>query len=364
MRNGLEDVIATETVLSDVDGVAGRLVIRGRSLEYLVPKSRVEDCIKLLWAGFFDDFPTGQVLQHALGEARVQVFPHVEAIDGGLLELGPVEALRALMARIPDGNDFTSALQLMAAPAVFTAALLRMRRGRQAIRPDSGIPHSADILRMLNASMPEDSAVAGLDSYLVAISEHGLNASTFAARVVASTQAGLTSSLLAALGALKGPLHGGDPGPVLDMLDSIGNEENVERWLNAAMMDGERLTGFGHRIYRVRDPRADILKAAVKRMQVVQQEPDNERLKLAEAVEKAAIAILKNRTPEGPLHTNVEFYTALLLERLGFPRDAFTCVFAMGRAMGWIAHSREQAMENRVIRPQSHYTGPKAAPLA
>ncbi len=357
MKSGLEDVVAAETILSDVDGQAGRLVIRGRSLDDLVPQSRVEDGVELLWSGFFEDLPTGETLQKALGVARLQVFQHVEAIDHTLLELSPIEAIRALIARIPDEEDLSSAFLLLVAPAVFTTALLRMKRGRQAIRPDTSLPHSADILRMLNARMPNEEEIAALDTYLVTVSDHGLNASTFAARVVASTRAGLTSSLLAAIGALKGPLHGGAPGPVLDMLDAIGKAENAERWLDAAVANGDRLMGFGHRIYRVRDPRADALKSALNRLQDTPTK-DESRLQLAETVEAAAIAVLKRHKPDRTLETNVEFYTALLLERLGFSRDAFTCVFAMGRAMGWIAHACEQIAENRLIRPQSRYVGP------
>ncbi|MBB4094739.1 citrate synthase/methylcitrate synthase [Ochrobactrum pecoris] len=364
MNSGLEDVIAAETVLSDIDGLAGRLVIRGRSLDDLVPQSSVEDGIELLWDGFFKDLPRGAELQKALGEARVQVFHHTEALDDTLMELPPIEALRALMARIPDENDLAAALHLMAAPAVFTTAILRGHKGRRPIHPDPTLPHSADILRMMNAGMPDEAEVAGLNTYLMTVSDHGLNASTFAARVVASTQAGLTSSMLAAISALKGPLHGGAPGPVLDMLDAIGRPANAERWLESAVANGERLMGFGHRVYRVRDPRADALKGALKRIETLGHERGENRVELAEAVEKAAIAVLKRHKPDRSLETNVEFYTALLLEQLGFPREAFTSVFAMGRTMGWVAHCREQMATNKLIRPQSRYVGPKGELVA
>jgi citrate synthase len=160
------------------------------------------------------------------------------------------------------------------------------------------------------------------------------------------------------MSALKGPLHGGAPGPVLDMLDAIGTPEHAEPWLEAALDRGERLMGFGHRIYRVRDPRADALKAALRRLARAGQ-VDAGRVRLAEAVEAAALAILKRRKPNRPLDTNVEFYTALLLEALGFPRDAFTAIFAAGRSGGWIAHAREQATTGRLLRPQSVYIGPR-----
>src|SRR5690606_31697283 len=186
----------------------------------------------------------------------------------------------------------------------------------------------------------------------------------FAARVVASTRARLTSSLLGAISALKGPLHGGAPGPVLDMLDAIGKPENAEWWLESAIADGDRLMGFGHRVYRVRDPRADALKSALKRIEALGHARGKHRVELAEAVEKAAIAVLKRHKPDRPLETNVEFYTALLLEQLGVPREAFTCVFAKDRTMGWIAHCRDQLATSKLIRPQSRYIGPKVELVA
>jgi citrate synthase len=200
--------------------------------------------------------------------------------------------------------------------------------------------------------------IDALDAYLVTIADHGLNASTFAARVVASTRAGLTSAVLAGLGALKGPLHGGAPGPVIDMLDAIGRPEDAGRWLEAALDRGDRLMGFGHRVYRVRDPRADALKAIVRRLgQGAAALPG--RLALAEAVEAAALAVLRARKPGRSLETNVELYTALLLEALAFPPETFTGVFAMGRVAGWIAHAREQRAGGRLVRPQSRYVGPR-----
>ncbi|HEV2443129.1 MAG TPA: citrate/2-methylcitrate synthase, partial [Steroidobacteraceae bacterium] len=182
-------------------------------------------------------------------------------------------------------------------------------------------------------------------------------------RVIASTRAGLTSALVGALCALKGPLHGGAPGPVLDMLDAIGSPGDAEPWLEAALARGERLMGFGHRIYRVRDPRADAIKETLE-MLVRARRLDSARLRLAEAVERAAIEVLARHKPGRPLQTNLEFYTALLLEALGFTREAFTCVFAAGRAGGWVAHAREQVLAGRLIRPLSRYIGPRPSEAA
>ena len=357
MKSGLDDVVATETELSDVDGAAGRLIIRGVSLDDLVAGSRAEDVAVLLLDGFFDQTLDTGSMKALLGAARVRIFDEMGSIDSTILSLPPVEALRALLARLGDSEDFATAIRLLAAPAVFLPAIIRLKSGKGAIRPDAGLSQAADMLRMLHGEMPTAEQVAGLDAYLVTISDHGLNASTFAARVVASTRAGLTSSAIAAISALKGPLHGGAPGPVLDMLDAVATPAHAREWLAAELDRGERLMGFGHRIYRVRDPRADALKGAVRRIAASGQ-ADASRMALAEAVESAAIAILRERKPDRPLETNVEFYTALLLDQLGFPREAFTGIFAIGRMVGWIAHAREQVLEGRLIRPQSRYVGP------
>ncbi|GLR59064.1 citrate synthase/methylcitrate synthase [Rhizobium leguminosarum] len=360
MKNGLEDVIAAETQLSDVDGEAGRLIIRGVALDHLVADGTYEGVAALLLDGLMERSFNEVELRDWLAQARTGVFDHIKAADASLLALPPVDAMRALIARLPDGEDFDTALNLLAAPAVFLPAVLRLQRGEQPIAPDASLPQAADILRMLTGKLPTREQTAALDAYLVTISDHGLNASTFASRVIASTQAGLTSSVLAALSALKGPLHGGAPGPVLDMLDAIGTAENAYPWLGEALDRGERLMGFGHRIYRVRDPRADALKGALKPL-ISTGQVNSARGALAEAVEAAALAILRARKPNRPLDVNVEFYTALLLETLGFPREAFTGVFAIGRTVGWLAHAREQALNGRLIRPRSVYIGPLPA---
>ena len=353
MSNGLDGVIGAETVLSEVDGAAGRLVLRGYPVEDLAGRTSFVEVAHLLFAGFFENLPSAAALERALARARADVFAHVAALDATLLAQTPTEATRALMARLPDDDDLDAALRLLAAPAVFTPAMLRARQGLAPIAPDADLGHSQDILRMMTGASPPPAEAAALDAYLVTVCDHGLNASTFVARIVASTRAGLTSSALAGFSALKGPLHGGAPGPVIEMLDAIGDVGNARAWLEAALQRGDRLMGFGHRIYRVRDPRADALRRAIRAL-----DPASGRLAYAEAVEQAALDILKRRKPDRSLQTNVEFYTALLLEALAFPADAFTCVFAMGRVIGWIAHAREQAATGRLIRPQSLYVGP------
>jgi citrate synthase len=350
-HSGLDEVVAARTVLSEVDGAAGRLVMRGATLAQLVGRTSFEQMLLRLFEGFFDALPTAPDLAVRLCQARAEVFAALPPPDAALLSMPPIEALRALLARLPDGDDLPTALRLAAAPAVCLAAVTRWQQGLQPLAPDATLGHAADALRMsgLDASAAHARA---LDAYLVTVADHGLNASTFAARVVASTHAGLGSAVLAALSALKGPLHGGAPGPVLDMLDAIGSPEQALPWLEAALQRGERLMGFGHRIYRVRDPRADALKATLQTLGSAGRAP------LALAVEAAALELLRHKKPDRPLQTNVEFYTALLLDALGFERNTFTGVFAMGRVLGWLAHAREQVQTGRLMRPQSVYIGP------
>jgi citrate synthase len=266
--------------------------------------------------------------------------------------------MRLLLAALPEAGEGHAALAV-GGSAVAAAMAVRGAGGLPPVAPDPSAGHAADLLRMLRGAPVDPGEAGGLDTYLVTVIDHGLNASTFAARVVASTEAGLLSSVVAGLCALKGPLHGGAPGPVLDMLDAIGTAENAEGWLDDAIARGERLMGFGHRIYRVRDPRADVLKAAAGRLK-----GRHNRIALAEAVEAAALKVLERRKPGRRLDTNVEFYTALLLEALGVPRAGFTPLFAAGRAAGWAAHAIEQERTGRIIRPQSRYVGPRPAEAA
>ena len=344
MAIGLDDVVAAETALSDVDGLAGRLIIAGHSLDDLAGRASFEEVAAMLIGG--------AVTAQAIGDARDEVYFRLVPDLEGLAKSPVFDAMRAAMARLHDADTAGAGLALLAAPGVLVPALLRMQAGEAPVAPDPKLGHAADVLRMLNGRRVPEAMAAALDTYLVTVSDHGLNASTFTARVVASTQAGLASSILAALGALKGPLHGGAPGPVLDMIDAAGTPAQAEAVLAAMLDRGERLPGFGHRIYRVRDPRADALKGALATLQ------RTERLTLALEVERTALRLLRARKPDRPLETNVEFFTALLLDALGFPRDAFTAVFAMGRVAGWIAHAREQAISGRLIRPKSRYVGP------
>lgn len=356
MANGLDDVVAAETVLSDVDGLGGNLTIRGHSLQALAGRWNYPAVVALLFDGFFEDLPAGEELSARIGEARADVFRCIQPMLPALASLDLYSGMRAGMAFLPDGESLADALLLVAAPAVLTPSLLRARRGEPALEPDAGLGHAADMLRMLRGAPASPALAKALDTYLVTVCDHGLNASTFATRVVASTQAGLTSSVLAGLGALKGPLHGGAPGPVIKMLNAIATHGDARRWLRDELARGERIMGFGHRIYKVRDPRADVLKTVVRRLAGVGGGGD--RLAFAETVEQAALEVLRVAKPSRSIQTNVEFYTALLLEAVGFPEEAFSCVFAAGRVAGWIAHAREQQINGRLMRPQSRYVGP------
>ena len=350
--DGLDGVVAAHTVLSKVDGGAGVLILRGHLLQEIAGRHSFEWLTGVLWQDFVDRPLAEDVLRRDLGQARVRVFADMRDALPIAAHLPPLAALRMLLAGVADDAD-DAALLLTARVAVGLAAVIRLRNGRGPIEPDPHAGHAADFLRMLRGAVPTADEAAALDTYLVSAADHGLNASTFTARVAASTRASLTDAVTAALCALKGPLHGGAPGPVLDMLDAIGPAENAEAWLDAAVLRGDRLMGFGHRVYRVQDPRSDVVKAVVSRLN-----RDTGRLRYAEAVEQAALAVLAKRKPDRSLQTNLEFYTALLLEALGIPRDAFTGVFAVARVAGWIAHALEQQTSGRLIRPQSDYIGP------
>lgn len=349
MSSGLDGVVAAETVLSDVDGEAGRLIVRGHNLEDLAGRMPFEDAVAVLWR---DIVPVAGDLGRRIGEGRALAFDRFAPLVGAVTGLTPVERMRWLIAAIGDDAPGADPARLVGATAVAAAIGIRSARGEPLVAPDPAAGHAADLLRMIRGSAADAAEARALDTYLVTILDHGLNASTFAARVVGSTGAGLVSAVIAGLSALKGPLHGGAPGPVLDMLDAIGTADNAETWLRAALDRGERLMGFGHRIYRVRDPRADVLKAALGPLGG----RDN-RIPLAEAVERAGLALLAERKAGRRLDINVEFFTALLLEALAIPRDGFTPVFAAGRIAGWTAHVCEQTAAGRIIRPRSRYVG-------
>ncbi len=295
-------------------------------------------------------------VRSALGTARVRAFERLKPDFSRLVAVPEIEGLRAALSLAPDGHDANAAINLVATMAVATGAIAQLKAGRTPLEPDASAQHGADLLRMIRGETPSPEEVRALDAYLVTVSDHGLNASTFVARCVASTRAGLGSAVIAGLSALKGPLHGGAPGPVLDMLDAIGAVDRAEGWIRMALDRGDRLMGFGHRVYRTRDPRADVLKHFVGTLPV-----SSGRLALAQAIESRILQKLAAEKPDRKLDTNVEYYTAILLEALGAPRGLFTCLFGCGRVTGWIAHAREQLATGRLVRPASTYVGPMPA---
>ncbi|HEV2675440.1 MAG TPA: citrate synthase/methylcitrate synthase [Aliidongia sp.] len=349
--DGLEGIVAAETVLSHVDGEQGRLIFRGYDIEQLAGDTSQEALAALLWDGFADGDPAS--IGKALGAARAVAFEIAQPLLVPARSLTAIEGLRLLLAALPDASDLPHHVLATAAMPVFVAALARDGLGQAVLPPDPALSQAADFLRMLRGEPAEPEHVTALETYLVTVADHGLNASTFTARVVASTQAGVFSSVVAGLCALKGPLHGGAPGPVLDMLDAIGSEDRIEPWLERTISQGDRLMGFGHRVYRVRDPRADVLKGVALGLR-----GGTNRIRFAEAVEAGALKVLARLKPGRRIDTNVEFYTALVLEALALPRDLFTPVFAIGRVVGWTAHILEQTQGGRIIRPQSAYVGP------
>ncbi|WP_283147723.1 citrate synthase [Silvimonas soli] len=354
MAVGLDGIIAAQTRLSHVDGEAGRLILRGHELETLAGQWRFEQVTALLWRELV---PHAADLSADLGRGRMRAWQHFSPLLPTLNGMSAIEGMRFLLALLPD--EPADASLLLAAAGVAMATSIRSAQNLPALAPDAALSHAADLLRMLRGKAGDAAEVKAFETYLVAAADHGLNASTFTARVVASTGAGLVSAVVAAMGALKGPLHGGAPGPVLDMLDAVGQADKAPAWIDAAIARGERLMGFGHRIYRVRDPRADVLKAAVNALR-----GRNNRIALAEAVEQAGLVALARHKPGRRLDVNTEFYTALLLEALDIPRAGFTPVFAAARTAGWIAHACEQQLDGRLLRPASEYIGPMPQAVA
>lgn len=357
--SGLEDVVAATTRLSDVDGAHGRLVIAGRAVEQLAGSVSFEQLIVRLFFGREADPSEIDALRSQLGAARERAFERMPELGDALKLPDPMDSLRAATAHVTlcerpgatPQHRLAEALELIGAIAVFAT---HWNRDAQ-VRPSANASHAADYLRMMRGEPASAAEIAALDSYLVTVADHGMNASTFTARVVASTASDAVSAVVAALGALKGRLHGGAPGPVLDMLDAIGAGE-PRVWLEAELARGERIMGMGHRVYRVRDPRAFVLERAVRALEHSHPRGATAaRLALARAVESEAERLLAARHPDRPLRANVEFYTAILLEAIGLPRASFTPTFAVGRVAGWCAHIDEQRRSGRLIRPQSRY---------
>jgi citrate synthase len=352
VHNGLEGIVAAETRLSSVDGERGELIIGGYRVEDWAPRKTFEETVELLFdaAGFglrwqSHRFPRGSEAAASLLKAAALPPQSISVMD----------ALRMAAATLAARDDEEGAEQILSAFPTIVASYWRLSHDREPIAPRADLRYAANYLYMLTGAEPHEEQVRGLETYLNTVVDHGLNASTFTARVIASTGSDLVSAITGAIGALKGPLHGGAPGPALDMVFEIGDASRAEEVLRRKIESGERLMGFGHRVYKVRDPRADVLAAAAERL--FTRAGDMRLYELARHVERTALRLLEEYKPGRKLQTNVEFYTALLLHGLGLETPLFTPTFAIGRAAGWIAHCIEQRRTGRIIRPQSVYVG-------
>jgi citrate synthase len=349
MSEGLEGVIAARTVLSHADGENGTVWVRGHNIGDLVACHGYEGTIALLWDGFAGAGLTRQRLLDQLGEARALAFSRLPDWLPLAAKRPLIEGVRIALAALPEESI---AATIAGALPVAVAALVRTQQGRSPVPPDAALATAADFLRMVADGPVEQKFATALDAYLTAVIDNGLGTSTFAARVIISTRASLVSAVLGAYGAFTGSLHGGAPSLALDMLDAIAASGDIDAWLDRTLANGGRLMGFGHRVFRVRDPRADILRAALEQL-----DPGSQRLAMAQEVERRAVATLARHKPGRRLEANIEMDAALLLDAIGLPRAAFTPVFAIARAPAWIAHALEQQKTGRMIRPQSVYVG-------
>ena len=354
---GLEGVLAARTVISMVDGQNGRLVYRGYVIADLAEDMSYEEVVYLPWHG---ELPTrGQLdeISEKLRSHRNLNSAAQAALKALAPDTHPMDVLRTVVsaqgatARLLK-PDIDQAITNVAFFPTLLAAFHRQRQGKDWLAPRDDLGHAANYLYMLTGEVPAPEKVRALNSYLVLLADHGMNASTFTARVIASTDSDLVSCLVGAIGALKGPAHGGAPSLVMEQLEKIGSPENAERWGREALERHERFMGFGHRVYRTYDPRARILKAMCERL-------NPSFYALASKWEEVALRLLQERHPERPQATNVEFYSAGVLQSVGLPTDFFPATFGISRAAGWTAHVLEQVSDNRLIRPQSEYVGPE-----
>ncbi|HEY6362292.1 MAG TPA: citrate synthase/methylcitrate synthase [Vicinamibacterales bacterium] len=356
VNSGLDGIVAATTRLSHVDGERGELVIAGYPLSELAGNATFEETTWLLWHGDLPSRPRLDTFRADLAAARAlppaTVMLLAECARGGL---DAMDALRIAAGTISMTSN--EACAIVAQFPTIVATFWRLRRGAGPIAPRRDLGHAENFLYMLGGEAPDPERVRALETYLNTVIDHGLSASTFTARVITSTGSDLVSAVVGALGALKGPLHGGAPGPALDMVFEIGDASRAEEILRRKIEAGDKLMGFGHRVYRVRDPRADVLAAAAERLYT--RAGDMSLYTLARSVEATAIRLLEEYKPGRRLQTNVEFYTALLLHGLGLDAALFTPTFAVSRVSGWIAHAFEQSRANRIIRPQSEYSGPR-----
>src|SRR5438552_13695451 len=368
---GLDGVVAAQTHLSHVDGQAGELIIGGYQLKELAGRVSFEEAAHLLWRGALPSRDELAKLRREIAQLRALPEETMRVVRAAA-RTPPIDALRMACATLsldlahPDdispAADMAAAKLLTARFPTVVAAHARLSAGKQPIAPRPDLPLSANFLYMVHGKEPDPIAARAIDAYWVTVIDHGMNASTFAARVIASTRSDMVSAVTGAIGALKGPLHGGAPGPVLDMLKDIQSADRAEAWVRKELAAGRRIMGFGHRVYKVRDPRADVLSKVADQMSSAALE-DKKLFTHARAAEQTVLPVLDELKPGRNLRTNVEFYTALVLQALGLKPGSFVATFACGRVAGWCAHVIEQHAEDHLIRPQSEYVGPRGLRL-
>ena len=348
---GLEGVLAGETALSKVDGERGRLIYRGYRIGDLVERGSYPAVANLLWTG--DWTPDHRL---STGQIPAPVLSILKALPASTK---PMDALRTAVSawgatqELPWPPTVEQARALTSFSPSALAAFARLREGKDPIEPDPSLDLVEGFLYQLKGERPDPGTARALDAYFIVGAEHGFNASTFTARVITSTRSDIASAVAGAIGTMKGPLHGGAPSEVVDQLAKVGSVEHAEEWLRGALDRGERLMGFGHRVYRAYDPRAAALRKVAEGM-----EHKPEWLQLAIQVEDVALRVLAERHPERALKTNVEFYAAPVLMGVGLTPDLFPATFSLARHAGWTAHVLEQSGDNRLIRPDVRYIGP------
>jgi citrate synthase len=344
-------VLAGETALSKVDGERGRLIYRGYRIGDLVERGTYAAVANLLWTGDWAPdhrLPTGQI--------PAPVLSILKALPASTK---PMDALRTAVSAwgatqdLPWPPTVEQARALTSFSPSALAAFARLRQGKDPVEPDPSLDLVEGFLYQLKGERPDPGTARALDAYFIVGAEHGFNASTFTARVITSTRSDIASAVAGAIGTMKGPLHGGAPSEVVDQLAKVGSVEHAEEWLRGALDRGERLMGFGHRVYRAYDPRAAALRKVAEGME---HKPD--WLQLAIQVEDVALRVLAERHPERALKTNVEFYAAPVLQGVGLTPDLFPATFSLARHAGWTAHVLEQSGDNRLIRPDVRYIGP------
>jgi len=354
---GLEGVVVAETNISLVDGLNGKLVYRGHWAKDLAIRHTFEEVAHLLWYGFLPNHSKLHELAQSFKKYRFLDADTKQLLHQLPKELDIMSAVRTAISSLGHRYDAwppteEDALKLTAMVPTVIAYHYRRQKGWNVIEPHPELDHISNYLYMLNGEVPGEALVKALSAYFILTMEHGMNASTFSARVVLSTQSDMVSAICAAIGAMKGPLHGGAPSEVVNMLNEIGSKERAETWIRNHLENGHRLMGFGHRVYKTRDPRAEALKEVIRKM-----DAKDPWLDLASYVEDLAIKLLEEYKPGRRLYTNVEFYAAAVMRAISLPMELFTPTFTASRMVGWTAHVIEQGQNNRIFRPQSAYVG-------